>query len=143
MPAIDDLDADISRRDGDLHIAVGPVGDWFPTDDQTGVIRRVATAMIGDMAAPPTPEMVAEHQALFGHPPHPLFWHPDDPDMDATDFAHPAFWRGHDHGFAGAVRAVAAVLDGDDNGSGVAAEPWERVRRRLLALVAKAGGGGA
>lgn len=34
----------------------------------------------------------------------------DDPSNDATDFAHPAWWRGHDHGFAGAVRMFKKAL---------------------------------
>lgn len=36
----------------------------------------------------------------------------DSPQWDATDFAHPAWWRGHDHGAEGVVRALNGVMDG-------------------------------
>ncbi|MGL6289245.1 MAG: hypothetical protein ACRC2H_00995 [Silanimonas sp.] len=58
----------------------------------------------------------------------------DDSDLDGTDGAHPAWWRGSDHGFVGAVAAIQSILDGSDNGSGVANEPWESARRKLIAL---------
>jgi len=35
----------------------------------------------------------------------------------------------------GLCRKICAILDGEDEGHGVASEPWEGVRRRLLALV--------
>lgn len=41
---------------------------------------------------------------------------------------------GLDHSFLHTCSIVRDVLDGRDNGSGVASEPWESVRRRLLAL---------
>jgi uncharacterized protein (DUF433 family) len=57
----------------------------------------------------------------------------DDPELDATDGAHPAWWRGNDAGVAGACRVLAAVLDGSDGGSGVVgSEPLEMLRRRLI-----------
>lgn len=59
----------------------------------------------------------------------------DYPELDCSDGAHPAWWRGEKYGFDECVRAVSNVLDGKDNGSGVASEPWEGVRRRLLALL--------
>lgn len=31
-------------------------------------------------------------------------WHPDDPEWDATEGAHPAWWRGHDHTFRQMMR---------------------------------------
>lgn len=33
--------------------------------------------------------------------------HPDDPDLDATDGAHPAWWRGHDHTARAMTRQLA------------------------------------
>jgi hypothetical protein len=60
----------------------------------------------------------------------------DRPEADATDFAHPAWWRGEAYGFDEMRRAVEAILDGKDQGHGTAREPWETVRRRLLALIA-------
>jgi hypothetical protein len=43
----------------------------------------------------------------------------DDPDLDGTDGAHPAFWRGQDDGVRGAVRVIKRALEGRDDGSGV------------------------
>ncbi len=41
---------------------------------------------------------------------------------------------------AGVCRAITRILDGKDNGNGHCAEPFESVRRRLLALVQQAKG---
>lgn len=41
----------------------------------------------------------------------------------------------YDYGCAGANAAILSILDGKDTGAGVSNEPWESVRRRLLALV--------
>lgn len=58
----------------------------------------------------------------------------DNPDLDATDAAHPSWWRGQQHGVNGAVARLQAVLDGKDDGSGVLGSPGlEALRRRLLA----------
>ena len=43
--------------------------------------------------------------------------------------------RGYDYGCAAANAAVLRVLDGKDTGVGVSDEPWETIRRRLLALL--------
>lgn len=59
----------------------------------------------------------------------------DDPNLDGTDFAHPAFWRGHDHAVGVMCNKITAILDGKDAGAGVCGEPWEGVRRRVMALV--------
>jgi hypothetical protein len=61
----------------------------------------------------------------------------DDPDLDGTEAAHPAWWRGHEYAAAALCRKVNEVLDGKDDGRGVANEPWEGARRRLLALTAE------
>lgn len=59
----------------------------------------------------------------------------DNPFWDATDVAHPAWWRGDDHGCAVTVERLNAILDGKDDGhGGFGYEPLERLRRRLLAL---------
>lgn len=34
----------------------------------------------------------------------------DDPDLDATDWAHPAWWRGQRHGVETAIRSIEAVI---------------------------------
>ena len=59
----------------------------------------------------------------------------DDPECDGTDAAHPAYWRGHDHAVATICLKITEILDGKDDGKGIASEPWEPVRRRLLALM--------
>lgn len=61
---------------------------------------------------------------------------PDFPENDVTDAAHPAWWRGCNYGTNSIIREVTKILDGLDGGQGVANDPWETVRRRLLALQA-------
>lgn len=58
----------------------------------------------------------------------------DDSECDGTDAAHPAYWRGHDHAVAVLCQKITEILNGKDDGKGIASEPWEPVRRRLLAL---------
>lgn len=58
----------------------------------------------------------------------------DYPDADGTDAAHPAWWRGHEHTAAVFCQKVNELLDGKDDGKGVANPPWETTRRRLLAV---------
>lgn len=36
----------------------------------------------------------------------------DDPELDGTDFAHPAWWRGNDAGVASTIQIVNEILDG-------------------------------
>ena len=67
----------------------------------------------------------------------------DIPELDGTDFAHPAWWRGHDHTTISFVAAVNRILDGGDDGKGVAREPWQALRDRLRGLVQGAAKGGA
>jgi len=62
-----------------------------------------------------------------------LAW--DDPEMDATDGAHPAWWRGNDAGVAGAVGIVTEALDEPLPLAGcVGGADLERVRQRIAAL---------
>jgi len=56
----------------------------------------------------------------------------DDPELDATDAAHPAWWRGHDHTSQVFCQLVTDILDGKDTGWGFNYEPWHTLRRRLL-----------
>lgn len=59
----------------------------------------------------------------------------DDPTTDATDGAHPAWWRGSDAGVAGAVRIVNEALDGPLPLPGcVGGADLEAVRQRVAAL---------
>lgn len=62
---------------------------------------------------------------------------PDDPEADATDFAHPAWWRGHDHTAEVFCQLVNEILDGKPV-LGVSREPWQNTRVRLAKLVEKA-----
>jgi hypothetical protein len=54
-------------------------------------------------------------------------------DADATDADRPSWWRGNDMGFESCCEKVLAILDGKDDGRGVCGEPFETLRRRLLA----------
>ncbi len=51
-------------------------------------------------------------------------------ELDGTDAAHPAWWRGNDAGVAQVCAKINAILDGADV-FGTAAEPWESTRRRV------------
>jgi hypothetical protein len=57
----------------------------------------------------------------------------DDPEMDATDAAHPAWWRGHEHTVASLVQYVNETLDGvhGDGPRGMGIMPWQALRQRL------------
>ena len=63
----------------------------------------------------------------------------DDPELDCTDFAKPAWWRGEAYGSSAAIAAVTRILDGKDDGNGVANEPWQSVRTRLREVMRDAG----
>ena len=61
----------------------------------------------------------------------------DDPVFDATDAAHPAWWRGEKYGSQQAARKVRKILDGGDDGTGMSSDPdLEKIRRDILALKA-------
>lgn len=60
---------------------------------------------------------------------------PGDPHWDATDFAHPAWWRGQNAMVRALCARVNAILDDPVIGErGCAAEPWESTRRRIAEL---------
>jgi hypothetical protein len=62
----------------------------------------------------------------------------EDEDLDATDFAHPAWWRGHENGAEMVALRIFAIIDGLDKGHGAMRNPsLERLRRRLLVDYAK------
>ncbi len=58
----------------------------------------------------------------------------DEKELNGAPFAHPAYWRGQDDAIAAICLKINQILDGKDDGRGVANEPWESVRRRLLNL---------
>lgn len=55
----------------------------------------------------------------------------NDTTKDATDFAHPAWWRGQDHAFNVMCKQVNDILDGVKPESGTCKQPWQDVRQRL------------
>ena len=57
---------------------------------------------------------------------------PDIPELDATDGAHPAWWRSHEHTVKTLCQKINDIIDGKDLGEGVSSEPWESVRRKLI-----------
>ena len=87
----------------------------------------------GEVLAKPKSE---RRFTLLADPPSPPAETWDDAEADATDFAHPAWWRGHDHTSRVFCQIVTDILDGKDNGAGFNHEPWGTLRRRLLALAA-------
>lgn len=54
---------------------------------------------------------------------------------DQTPFQCDCFTRGEDTQFKHQIRLITNILDGKDDGYGVAGEPWETIRRRILALL--------
>ncbi len=57
----------------------------------------------------------------------------DDPELDGTDFAHPAWWRGSDEAVAHVVRQLQSAIDGEDTGAGTLGHPGlEAIRRWIL-----------
>lgn len=62
----------------------------------------------------------------------------DDPEMDGTYAAHPAWWRGNRRGVQAACEVLNKVLDGKDDGAGsMGGNELEALRRRLLAMKGK------
>lgn len=62
----------------------------------------------------------------------------DNPIWDATDGAHPAWWRGDDHGHEQTVFHVNKILDGNFIEDGACAAPWDKCKKRLVELYKKA-----
>jgi hypothetical protein len=58
---------------------------------------------------------------------------PDYLEADGTDAAHPAWWRGQDHGVHSLCQHINEILDGKEP-TGVSREPWESTRKNLAAL---------
>ena len=63
--------------------------------------------------------------AILDAPTQPL----DDPQWDATDAAHPAWWRGNDHGVAAVVQIINGTLDGKPPGTYGSADLTSAIRR--------------
>jgi hypothetical protein len=66
---------------------------------------------------------------------------PDDPGLDCTDAAHPAWWRGQDYGCEMTVAAINRVLDtlerGEPHGGHFAGAALEALKLRLEGLLLK------
>jgi len=54
----------------------------------------------------------------------------DDPELDGTDGAHPAYWRGEDYAIKAVCNKLNAILDGKSV-TGVCNEPLQSLRVRL------------
>lgn len=61
----------------------------------------------------------------------------DNPENDATDFAHPAWWRGNDAGVFTLCTLINKILDGEDL-AGFCSDPWHTTRERIYNLVREA-----
>jgi len=113
-----------------------PLGDAWNMDYMPKA-KKIAAA-IGYRSAPPIKPTPAAQIAAPGDP-----WPTTEADeaamAQAADAGNPAWWRGHDEACTILCQKVNAILDGKDTGRGVANDPWESTRRRLLALVAAPG----
>lgn len=78
------------------------------------------------------PALWAEVRAAAQNP---VYEVPDDPEQDATPSAHPAWRRGYEDCFGSLCYLLENVLSGEDDGVQVCREPWESLRRRVMALV--------
>jgi len=58
----------------------------------------------------------------------------DDPQWDATDAAHPAWWRGEDFGAYMAAKLIADILSGKETGKGAMNDPVATMRDSILVL---------
>jgi len=71
---------------------------------------------------------------IEGLHPGPLVY-PDNPELDATDWAHPAWWRGNDRGVEATCEMLHAIIDGKYPQGTVGYEPLERLRWRIQGLL--------
>ncbi|HSF28848.1 MAG TPA: hypothetical protein VLK82_00025 [Candidatus Tectomicrobia bacterium] len=56
-------------------------------------------------------------------------------DLDCTDFAHPAYWRGTNVATKRVVEILSKAVNGEDDGAGAYGyEPLERLRRRIIQI---------
>lgn len=60
----------------------------------------------------------------------------DDPEFDATDAAHPAWWRGNDRGVESTCEALNRMLDHPEKPIGFAYDPLHTLAKRIRALTA-------
>jgi hypothetical protein len=61
----------------------------------------------------------------------------DDPHLDSSVFAHPAWWRGHDAGGKGVVKALTAMLDRGDKVGTFGSPQLEALAGRVHGLAAE------
>lgn len=59
----------------------------------------------------------------------------DNPELDGTDDAHPAFWRGHDQAVRSMCSRIMKILAGKDEGTPTNVEPWASTRKSLNEMV--------
>jgi len=60
------------------------------------------------------------------------YW--DDSQLDATDAAHPAWWRGENYGCYMSAKLIANILSGKETGKGIMNEPVETMRKSVIKL---------
>ena len=61
--------------------------------------------------------------------------YPDNPNLDCTDWAHPAWWRGNDAGVASVCKMLHEIIDGKYPTGTVGYEPLEKLRWRIQGLI--------
>jgi len=59
-------------------------------------------------------------------------------ELDGTDYAHPSYWRGHEHAVIVLCKMVNDILDGKEP-TGISKEPWESTRKRIAQMCKKKG----
>lgn len=55
-------------------------------------------------------------------------------EVDGTDAAHPAYWRGHDDSCALGCSLVAELCASPKGDAGVSMQPWQAAREAIIAL---------
>lgn len=119
------------------------------TDDQEPWLEPVARAICADVARENGigPENIAQHVNRD--------WHnlediaraayaelkrqgqiniPDNPDLDATDGAHPAWWRGEEYGARSVVREMLKVLTEPRHNGKFSSSEMNELREKIWAL---------
>ena len=118
----------------------GPVGQLPPAyggctcscHRNPGVVHVVACCFPSDERPEDDLEVVVPAPVAPANTGEPLVV--DDPLLDGTDLAHPAWWRGHDRGVAQVCHRLREILDGAPAG-GVAADPFQGLKERIKRLL--------
>jgi hypothetical protein len=125
------------QREEDLRMASDWILDWDISSYQidtkdlstTKVIERLVQLMSARIAD--KDNLIAE----LRQKPLPPGWSFDNPDLDGTDGAHPAWWRAYDSACGIMCSKIEDILTGKDIGEGTSNPPWQPIRERLINLV--------